>query len=878
MEEPAQTGPLLRTKLFVPAPRNDTIQRPRLIHTLQTGLKAGETFNRKLTLISAPAGYGKTTLASQWIAETGISAAWLSLETGENDITRFLTYLVAALRCVSPEIGGSTLGMLQAPQRPPPEILLTALINELTAYHGSLLLVLDDYHVIRSHPIHEILNFLVEHLPPNVHLIITSREDPPLPLYRLLARREMLGIRQAELSFTVDEVGAFFRTLSGLDLTEDQVARLTRRTEGWVTGIQLAALSLKHSVDRDDFINSFTGSNRFILDYLFEEVFKIQSEEMKSFLLQTSVLERMCANLADAVTDEKGSRVLLEQLVHANFFIVPLDATGEWYRYHRLFSDLLRHRLEGAGIDRTTLHDRAGWWFADHDYLDDAIEHALQGALWDSACHWIAKAGDRCLRRGEIITLLSWWQRVPERVVLGEADWALSYAWSLILGGDLETAERILKSTKELPSSQEMKIKGEIASAEAYISRGRGDTGRTIELSKQALALLPEDDRGNRGTIALNLGLITWHLGQLDDAEIALREALEDTRATNNHYGYQTALLFTARTAGARAQLDEALRYLELALDIGDHVPTAVLVHTDLAAIAFERDHLEMAWEHLAHAEAIAEATHSTEFLTAWAIQRALFHLGLNQVGKAAEALKPALVILNTGQLSPTTKARIIACQVQIVLAAGDIGTASRLLETMPLPHDAQTFFRFIDLNTARLQLAAHEPSRACATLRESQERAEAAGWSYALLAIRILQSLAAEDTEQALACLEPALLQAENQGFLRIFLSEGDRMLALLKHAAQRGIAPAQINRILAAASPSETEASAASTLVEPLTERELEVLRLLAAGLSNREIAEQLVVSLGTAKAHIHHIFGKLDVSSRIQAASRGRELGLL
>jgi LuxR family maltose regulon positive regulatory protein len=877
-EQLSQNEPLLRTKIFVPAARKDVIQRPRLIEALQSNLLQQDSFTRKLTLISAPAGYGKTTLASQWLGEAGLPSAWLSLEAGENDASRFLTYLLAAVQRLSPQLGASMRGMLMAPQRPPTEILLTPLINELAALEEAMLIVLDDYHVIHGQPVHEILNFLVDHLPPNVHLVILSREDPPLPLHRLNARRQMLGLRQAELSFSAEEAVDFFQRISGLEVTPDQAARLTRRTEGWVTGLQLAALSMRTALDQEAFIASFTGSNRFVLDYLFEEVFNIQPKEIRSFLLQTAVLERVCAGLADAVTGGEGSQALLEELEHANFFIVPLDQSRQWYRYHRLFADLLRHRLGQSSLDVKKLHELAGRWHAQHGYLEEAIEHALQGEHWEPACRWIAEAGGRCLRRGEIFTLLGWCRRVPEAVLLKQSDRALTFIWALILAGQLDSADRVLEQLKTYAHDETARVRGEIAAAEAYLSRSRGDVQKTIERSKTALSLIPEDDRGNRGTVALNLGLTTWHLGRLDETQSALEEALEDTRAARNHYGHQTALLFMARTLGARGQLVEAHDYLEQALTIGENVPTAVLVHTDLAALAFERNRVDCAWDHLDRAEATAEATHSTEFRTACAVQRALFHLGLGHAAAAARALEPALALLHEQDFAPTTQARIAACQAQIALVAGDLEQVQVILEAIPLPHDAQTFFRFIDLNRARLLRARGELEQALRALSAAAKQADDAGWGYASHAIRLLQALSSQDIDYAIDCLKPSLQQAEDAGFLRIFLSEGDGILDTLKEAARRGIAPEYVGRILAAHEVAAGISPGSEKLLEALSDRELEVLRLVAAGLTNREIAEQLVVSLGTAKAHIHHIFGKLGVNSRTQAAARAHDLGLI
>ena len=873
-----QTDSLLRTKLFIPAPRNDLIRRQRLFDLLQSDLQQEKEFTRKLTLISAPAGYGKTTLASQWLAEADLPVAWLTLETSENDPTRFLTYLVAALQTVSPQIGGSVQAMLQAPQRPPQELILTALINELAAHEGSMVLVLDDYHVIQSPPNHETLNYLVEHLPPNLHLVITSREDPPLALHRLQARRQMLGVRQAELSFEVDEAVTYFQLVSGVSLTPQQADRLTRRTEGWVTGLQLAALSMKSAPNQETFIESFTGSNRYILDYLFEEVFDQQTEEMKSFLLQTAILNRICADLADTITGRSDSQTILEQLEQTNFFIVPLDQSREWYRYHRLFVDLLRHRLSSTSIKLEELHERASRWYAEHSHLEEAIEHALTGEHWDQAGEYINEVSEGSLRRGEITTLLTWCRRMPEEVLLGRPDWALTYAWPLILIGEAEEADRVLQHLKQMVPAGSDALQGQIAAAEAFLSRAYGDMTKTIELSKKALSLLPEDDRSSRGNVAVNLGLNAWHLGLLDDAESALKDALADTQATRNHYAHHTALVFMARTIASHGDLKEAVQIVEAALQMGDRIPTAVLAHCDVAAIYFERNQLDSAWKHQEQATAIAEAIHNMEFKSACCVQRALFHLGLNQVYEAKAALEPALAFSRTQDIPPLTLARIKSCQVQLALAGGDLSEARETLASIPLPHDAGTFTRFIDLNTARLLLAEGNKAKAREMLQAAHKQATKSGWGYALQTIRVLQALAADDLDDGINHLQSAIETGEAQDFLRVFLNEGEDVVELLHETARRGIAPTYVGSILAVIGVPADTSPKFEGLLEPLTERELEVLRLVAAGLSNRQIAEQLVVSLGTAKSHIHHIFGKLDVSSRTEAAARARDLGLI
>lgn len=877
-EAPEPTGALLRTKLLIPTPREDLVRRQRLIDLLQSNLYEGGAFPRKLTLIAAPAGYGKTTLVSQWLAEAGIPAAWLTCEASENDPARFFTYIVAAFQMVVTGVGRPVLGMLAAPQRPPQEVLLTALINELAEHESPLIFALDDYHVIQSQPVHAALKFLVEHLPPNVHLAIISREDPPLPLHRLQARRQMLGIRQADLRFGVGEANALLRVLLNSELMPGQAARLTRRTEGWVTGLQLAALSMRHAPDRQKFIDSFTGSNRYILDYLFEEVFEGQPEDVQSFLLQTAILNRFCAPLADTVTGEEGGRAVIRELERANFFIVPLDQSREWYRYHRLFADLLRNRLRRSSIDPKSLHARASRWYAEHGDLDAATEHALAGGQWERAGKLIDEAGDAKLRAGEIATLLGWCNRMPEDALLSRVDWALTYAWALILSGDLDAGWQVLQKieigNKQLPDH----ISGQIAAAKAFASRSRGNQIRMIDLSKEALSLLPAEDRSSRGSVSLNLGLICWHLGRLDEAEAALHEALIDTQATGNQFAHHTAQVFVARSLASRGDLSAAASILERTMGEADQVPTAALAHADLAAINYERNQLDSAWRHLEKATSIAEAAGNIEFQVACSVQRALFHLMAGEVGAARDSLGPTIAFEQDANLPPLTQARVSACRVQLALQEGRIGRARELHASIPMPHDAQTFFRFIDLNGARILLAEGDRDAAREELQGAYEQATTAGWIYALYAVRVLQSLAEEDPLRAVDHLAAAIREAQSQGFQRVFLGEGRDVFKILNEVARRGISPAYVGTVLAAGEAQAASLPGMAELVEPLTDRELEVLRLLGAGLSNRQIAEQLVVSLGTAKSHIHHIFGKLEVSSRAQASARARELGLI
>jgi LuxR family maltose regulon positive regulatory protein len=870
---------LLQTKLFAPSPKPGLVKRFHLLDRLNTYFLGEGGFGRKLTLIAAPAGYGKTTLASQWLPTIEVPVSWLSLEVEDNDPTRFMRYLIGALQQISPDVGLESQAMLQAPQKPPDEVLLTPLINDLAAKPELLMLVLDDYHVIHTSAIHKTLNFLIEHIPETLHLVIATREDPPLAIPRLQAKGQALVIRQADLAFTKEEAAKFFRQQADIELGEDEAAALTRRTEGWVTGLQLAALSMRGTKDRVEFIRSFTGSDRFVLDYLFEEVFSQQSEEIQAFLLKTAVLDRFCSELCDMVLEREGTQAVIQDLERAHFFIVPLDQSRRWYRYHRLFSDLLLHRLRtGESGVEVRMHLRASQWFEEHSYPSEAIDHALVAQDWERSARLIAQEQGAILRKGEVTTLLAWCQRLPDSIRLASPDLALAHAWTLILIGEIEQADTILEAAKQ-QAGESTRLQGEIASAEAFIARTLGDMPLTVDLSKKALALLPEEDRVSRGNLSVNLGIITWHLGQLEETERVLREGLADSLATDNQYAAHTAQVFLARTLTSRGRLREAKVLYEQALEVGDQVPTAVIAHLDMAALCFEWNDLTKNFEHLERAIRIAGIIRNLEFQVVCHVQRALTHLDLGELDAASEALQASEMLVKDEDLPLFTRARRTAYRVQYALASGDLMTARRWQALMPVEHDARTFYRFLDLNTARIHLAERQYDRARDRLVKTYEKAHGSGWVYAALTVRVLQSLVAESQETALDFLSDVLIRAQPEGYLRLFLNEGEALIPLLKEAARKGVTPGYIGKILSVYEGTKVAASKQSyKLIESLTERELEVLRLVAAGLSNRQIAEQLIVSLGTTKSHIHHIFGKLDVSSRTEAAARARDLGLI
>ena len=548
---------LLRTKLFVPPPRSSLVPRPQLIDKLNQGLQS----DCRLILVAAPAGFGKTTLATEWALqftcprEPACQPAithlcWLSLDEGDNEPARFLTYVIAALRQVNADIGEGALALLHSPQPPPWEAVLTTLINDIVTASVPIVLVLDDYHDIHTPQIHQQLAYLLEHLPPQLHLVILTREDPLLPLGRWRARGQLLEIHQEDLRFSLPEITHFLRQSVSLDLTAADIAALARRTEGWIAGLQLAALSLQGRDDLTGFVQAFTGSNRFILDYLLEEVFAQQPAEIQTFLTQTSILHRLSASLCDAVTRKDGSQALLETLEQANLFIVPLDQSRGWYRYHRLFAELLRHRLRLTCRElEGELHLRASQWYESENLLADAIQHALAAQQWPRAAQLIGQVAERMLRRGELLTLLEWYQRLPAELIRARPDLGLSYVWAMLLLGQLEPAEELLLHFEQM-GQQSPVLLGQVATAQAYAARSGGDNGRVIEKSEQALALLPASELISRTNLSLNLGLVYWHEGRLQQAVPALQTAQTLAEQTRNHYAGLTGPDFPGADPG----------------------------------------------------------------------------------------------------------------------------------------------------------------------------------------------------------------------------------------------------------------------------------------------------------------------------------------
>ena len=869
---------LLHTKLGIPPKRSVAVPRSRLVAQANEGFIRGAEFLRRLTLVSAPAGYGKTVMISEWLQGSGVPVAWLSLDESDNDPNRFMAYFIAAIQSIQPEFGKTIRLMFQTTQPSPMEVLLTILLNELATLPSLLILVLDDYHSITSLAIHRQISFLLDHLPSRVHFVIITREDPLIPVSRLRVSNQVLEIRQDELRFTMDEIANFMHQVMRLDLSESDLISLERRTEGWIAGLQLAALSLHGLRDKDTFIQAFTGSNRYILDYLIEEVFNRQSDEVRDFLLKTAILDRLCSSLCDAVIGGTGSRELLERLEQGNMFIIPLDQSRTWYRYHHLFLDLLRHQqgIAGLPVDGVILHQRACQWFEAQGYLNEAIQHSLAAKDWVKAVQLINQVNDRMFKQGEIVTMIGWLEKLPKEFILSQPDMCLIYAWALLLAGKYNIVEPVLVQAEKLAQPGSVFL-GQVATAQAYLARSVGDNPRVIETSRLALSLLPETEIANRSNLLMNLGLVYWHEGNLKEAEPALIEAQVQASQSGNLYAQLTSELFLARTLASRGQLRESAERFPSIIQRGPLVPIVALAYFDMGYLHYEWNERETAEFYLQQGLDLSHRTGNMEFQIAGLILKVYLSLARQDWSVASSV---ADQICNSARdFSVQIQARCFACQAQIAMAMGDLKSALRWLDQNPGNLDSHPFYRFLGLIRIRVLIAQGNKDLAAEQLDKCYETAFQAGWGYGLMAVRVLQALAAKSHESALEFLIDACTLAQPEGYIRTFVDAGQGLVPLLQDTAQRGVTPEYIGRILAcfdarSAIPTPTRV----ILVEPLSKRELEVLRLVTVGLSNREIAGRLFISPGTAKTHVHNLCGKLGARNRTEAVSRAKELNLV
>ncbi len=885
---------ILATKLYIPPPRPKTVLRARLIGRLHGGLHGS------LTLISAPAGFGKSTLASEWIAGCGRPVAWLSLDEGDGGLTRFLTCLVAALRTIGPDIGTGVLAALTSPQPLPAESILTALLNEVAAIPDAFILVLDDYHVIDAKPVDDALAFMLEHMPPRMHLVIATREDPDLPMARLRAGGQLTEIRASDLRFTPGEAAEFLNQVMGLDLSSEDVAALESRTEGWIAGLQMAALSLQGNPHADGFIRAFTGSNRFVLDYLVEEVLQRQPERVRSFLLQTAILDRLSGPLCDAVTGQEDGRRTLETLERRNLFVAPLDDERRWYRYHRLFADVLLARATEEKPDGASdLHRRASAWYERNGLPDDAIRHALAALDFARAADLIElafPAMDAGFRSAE---WLGWVKVLPDALVRSRPVLSAGYAWALLDGGDMEACEPRLQDAEwclGAPSAgtvvvdrvQFKSLPASIATARAYRALALGDIPDTVKYARQALELAPGEDHRRRGAASSLLGLAQYADGDLAAAERSLVGSMAEMResgAIPEAVGVTFLVADIRTTLGRLREAENAYRSsLRLAMDRGDPLPLGTAdLYRGMGELCLERGELEAAMQNVLTGKNLAE--HS--MLTDW---RHRLCIAQARISEAQGDLDGALDLLEeAGRLhirSPLPEVRpLAALKARLNVRQGRLAEAMAWARERGLSTDDEPGYlgEFEHVTLARVLIARNE-GKAIGLLKRLLQAAEEGGRLGSAIEILVLLALAHKgqgDIRPALASLERALTLAEPEGYVRTFVDEGRRMAELLTEmsASHRSGTPGMESYVCTLlAAFGEPKAARRPALAEPLSERELDVLRMLRSDSNGPEIAQKLYISLNTMRTHTKNIFNKLGVNSRRAAVRRAQELDLL
>ena len=908
--------PILKTKLYAPPLPSEVVSRPKLVERLNRGLHSG----RRLTLVSAPAGFGKSTLVAGWLEESDRDVAWLSLDEGDNDPVRFWTYIIAAIQAIHPEVGDEARQLVGSPPLRSAERVVVSLLNEIAELAGDpsagsgqvpstssgqgLVLVLDDYQMIQTEQIHEGLNYLLDHQPPNLHLVLIARVDPSLSLARLRAHRQLTEIRAVDLQFSAGEAAALFDDVMSLHLEPEQLAALQRRTEGWIVGLQLAALSLRGQATYDTFIERFAGSHQFILDYLAEEVLRSLPDEQRQFLLRTSILGRFCSALCHAVTGDAASQQRLDEIRRGNLFLIPLESGGSWFRYHHLFADVLQALLErDYPGEMAALHLKAADWFEDHGYAGEAVDHALRSGDMQRARELVLEHWISTLNRGEVATILRWLDALPEEMERNDPSLSLSRCWALFVGGQgaaaigphLERAEDAcerLSSEGTLAGPQQSLVAAQLAMMRSVLARAQGQHAGSVSYAERAVRLLPAASEG-AGTAWNMLGAARAGLGDYDGAIEAHRRGYELVFAEGNLAGAYMCTYGRAMYLIIQGRMDEADEFCRSVIERGvreghGSLPVAGWPHVAMARVELERHRLDQSQAYLDDGLRIARPSGQGEILRAGRYLRAHIAAARGDRDGAVEILQDTERIVDAMD-DPYLSGELAWHWTVVCLNTGDLAGA---------------WFRLADLESmcavtrhANL-LSAHgclTPRLLCAEGRYDDALAalsEAIGWARAsnstgtlvrLLAQQAVALHASGEREPARSALREGLAFGAPGGYVRRWLDAGPAIAPLLldvtKDDLPQSVHP-YLDTLLDACQSAfgDVARQPAGGMLDPLTPRELEIVRLICAGRSGPEIAGDLVLAYNTVRKHISNIYSKLGVRSRTQAVARVRELNLL
>jgi LuxR family maltose regulon positive regulatory protein len=890
---------LLNTKLYIPPIRSGLVARPRLVERLESNIDC------KLTLVSAPAGFGKTTLLSEWIHEQKRSAAWISLDKGDNDLTRFLAYFISAFRDIEGMMLEESLAMIESPQLPSMEVLLTPLINSATESRTQFALILDDYHLITNTQVHDVVRFILDNIPPNMHLVLSSRADPPWPLSRMRALGEMAEIRANDLRFTPEEVTTFLNDVMGFDLSPADIKLLESRTEGWIAGLQMAAISMQGRKDLSGFIKALSGSHRFIMDYLVEEVIDKQSREIQEFLLKTSILGRMNGPLCDFVTGGSHCQETLDYLEQANLFLIHLDEERSWYRYHHLFSGLLRSYQEQYRPGRAPeLHLKASMWYEGQGLIADAVEHALAAGDLERVVSLVEGNAIAMMDHGQLGTLRGWLDAIPDEIVLSRPWLCLAQAWIHVYSGQLHMVEPLLlDAEKGLENIEDKKaithIKGHMAAIRAYHAELYGDFDNAIAFATEAQHFLPREDLRTRCFTLMKLSSTLRLTGKFNEATQAFKEAILVSQEIGDSH---IAIHVRCDLAGLlfmQGRLREIDRVCLEALDIakqhfvrsGWWMPITGYVYAKMCQLYYERNELDNALQAAEKGIDLCRTGGLPEYLADCYVFQAITYQAMGNGEEAIEAIREAKMIAKN--LSPWYKEIVEPYEALIQMSQGDLESARRLVDERDFIRKDEYGIEFYTNKIMQAQIQVkqcedcpselNEVHKLLVELREIAESREANSFILKILALQSLTEWMMGEREEALQCLRQAIILAEPEGYVRPFINLGPQMADVLHYAVSKGICSRYSTMLLEAlaAEPSVDATQVATSraaLEEPLSERELQVLKLLNSDLSTPEIAQELVVAVSTVRSHVKNIYSKLDVHSRIEAIDRARELNLL